>query len=159
MTVTIETKTLKLSAIKLNPDNPRIISDRDMDRLVKSLTDFPDMMRLREIVVDDDGVVLGGNMRVLAMRKIGAKDCTAKIVKGLTPEQKREFIIRDNTTQGSWNYDDLANSWSDLPLAEWGIDLPESWLTDPGAGEPGTDQPNPKKPIICPECGAEFTPK
>lgn len=135
--VTVEIKILKLSAIKLNPDNPRLISDKDMDRLIKSLVDFPDMLKLREIVVDEDRKVLGGNMRVLALRKIGAKDCTAKIVKGLTPEQKREFVIKDNSAFGAWDFDALANAWSDLPLIEWGLNLPEDWLQ--GEPEPPKD--------------------
>ena len=84
----VEVKTLKLSKVKLNPDNPRRISERDMDRLVKSLREFPDMMKLREIVVDETMTVIGGNMRVLALRKMGIQEATAKIVKGLTAAQK-----------------------------------------------------------------------
>lgn len=127
----VEVKTLKLSKVKLNPDNPRRISERDMDRLVKSLREFPDMMKLREIVVDETMTVIGGNMRVLALRKMGIQEATAKICKGLTPEQKREFVIKDNAAFGSWSMEDLANSWSDLPLADWGVNLPEDWLTPP----------------------------
>jgi len=98
--VKIEVRQVKLSDIKPNTDNPRTITGKDMDRLVKSLQDFPEMMELREIVVDETMTVLGGNMRLLALRKIGAKDATAKIVKGLTPEQKREFVIKDNSNFG-----------------------------------------------------------
>jgi hypothetical protein len=125
----IEIKKVKLSEIKLNPDNPRTISKCDMDLLVKSLTDFPEMMQMREIVVDETMTVPGGNMRTLALRKAKAKECTAKIVKGLTLEQKREFIIKDNGSMGEWNMDILANAWSDLPLADWGVKLPEDWLS------------------------------
>ena len=124
----VEIKTVKLSKIKLNPDNPRTITDVDMARLVKSLTDFPEMMQLREIVVDETMTVLGGNMRTLALRKAGVDECVAKVVKGLTPEQKREFVIKDNAGFGEWSMDDLANGWSDLPLVEWGVKLPEDWL-------------------------------
>ncbi len=138
--IEIEIKTVKLSEIKLNPDNPRRISNKDMDRLVKSLTEFPDMMQIREIVVDDTLTVLGGNMRLLALRKIGAKDCTAKIVSGLTPEQKREFVIKDNGFYGTWDMDALANSWGDLPLADWGVPLSEDWLTTP-TGDPADAEP------------------
>jgi len=150
----IETKTVKLSAIKLNPQNPRTISNQDMDRLVKSLQEFPEMMQMREIVVDDDFMCLGGNMRTLALRKIGAKECVAKIVSGLTPEQKREFTIKDNGFFGSWS-DDLANLWSDLPLVEWGVDIPKAWTTPP----PEAPAADPEKPstIICPKCGHEFS--
>lgn len=126
--VEIERKTVKLSSIRLNPDNPRRISDKDMARLVKSLQDFPEMLNLREIVVDESMTVLGGNMRLLALKKIGAKEVTAKIVKGLTPAQKREFVVKDNASFGQWDFDVLANEWGDLPLVDWGIDLPEGWL-------------------------------
>ena len=126
----VETQTVKLSAIRPNPDNPRTITGKDMDRLVKSLQDFPEMMELREIVVDETMTILGGNMRYQALKKSGAKEATAKIVKGLTPEQKREFVIKDNSNFGEWNMEALANEWADLPLAEWGLDLP-SHLFDP----------------------------
>lgn len=135
----IEIKKVKLSEIKLNPDNPRTISKKDMDLLVKSLQEFPDMLSIREIVVDETMTVLGGNMRTLALRKIGAKEATAKIVKGLTPEQKREFIIKDNAAFGEWDMD-LLSAWDDLPLIDWGVKIPELWsggtldLT-PGDGE------------------------
>lgn len=124
----IEIKKVKLSDIRMNPDNPRTISEKAMERLVKSLKEFPDMLNLREIVVDETMTVLGGNMRLLALQKIGAQDCTAKIVTGLTDDQKREFIIKDNSAFGEWDMDALANAWSDLPLADWGIDLPDEWL-------------------------------
>jgi len=127
--VEISIKTVKLSAIKLNPDNPRRIGNMEMDRLVKSLQDFPEMMKLREIVVDESMTVLGGNMRLLALRKIGAKETTAKIVKGLTPEQKREFMIKDNGSWGSWNMDELS-AW-DVPLIDWGVKIPEAWGNQP----------------------------
>lgn len=133
--VEIELKTTKLSQIRLNPDNPRRISDKDMARLVKSLQDFPDMLKLREIVVDETMTVLGGNMRLLALRKIGAKECTAKIVTGLTPEQKREFIVKDNSNFGDWDMDALS-AWDDLPLVEWGVDIPEDWGSGGGPEQP-----------------------
>jgi hypothetical protein len=124
----VEIRKVKLTEIKLNPDNPRRIGNVEMERLVKSLQEFPDMLSIREIVVDETMTILGGNMRYLALKKAGAKECTAKIVSGLTPGQKREFVIKDNAAFGAWNFDDLANSWSDLPLADWGVDLPEDWL-------------------------------
>ncbi|MDP2644120.1 MAG: DNA modification methylase [Candidatus Doudnabacteria bacterium] len=139
----VSIKTVKLSAIKLNPDNPRRISTQDMERLVKSLQDFPDMMQIREVVVDENNVVLGGNMRLLALRKIGAKECTAKIVKGLTEAQKREFVIKDNSNFGAYDWDILKNDWDDLPLDDWGVELPDDWLNEPDApkdAEPQIDK-------------------
>ena len=123
-----EIKTAKISEIKLNPDNPRTISNKDMELLIKSLKEFPEMLNLREIVVDENMVVLGGNMRLLALQKMGASDCQIRMVSGLTPEQKREFVIKDNSNFGRYDFDSLANEWSDLPLADWGIDLPDDWI-------------------------------
>ena len=129
----VEVKKVNLSVIKLNPGNPRRINNKQMERLVKSLQEFPDMMNIREIVVDEDMVVLGGNMRLLALKKIVAEECIAKVVTGLTPEQKREFIVKDNGSWGEWDFDALANEWDDLPLVDWGVSLPEDWLkTNPG---------------------------
>ena len=133
--VKTEVKTVNLNDIKINPDNPRRISEKDMARLVKSLHDFPDMMDIREIVVDDTLTVLGGNMRLRALEQAGAKQCLAKIVTGLTDAQKREFTIKDNGAFGDWDFDALANAWDDLPLADWGVNLPVEWGADPGGGE------------------------
>jgi hypothetical protein len=127
--VKVERKKLKLLEIKLNPENPRTIAGKEMDRLVKSLKEFPEMMELREIVVDENIMILGGNMRFLALKKADESECIAKIVTGLTDEQKREFIIKDNAQFGEWDMDALANSWDDLPLIEWGLDLPKEWVS------------------------------
>ena len=155
--ITTEIKTVKLSAIKINPDNPRTISEKDMAYLVKSLQEFPDMMKLREIIVDEKMKILGGNMRWLGLQKIGAKTCIAKIVKGLTVEQKREFIVKDNTQYGIFDYDILSSEWDSLPLTEWGLDIPKAWTTPPE--DENQDKPEPEKPqiIICPKCSHEFS--
>ena len=140
----ITTKKLKLSQIKPNPTNPRKIGKVEMERLVKSLQDFPEMLELREIIIDENNIILGGNMRYRALKQIGEKECVAKIVTGLTPEQKREFIIKDNSAFGEWDMDLLSSSWSDLPLVDWGVDLPEDWLveekTEPADAEPQIDR-------------------
>jgi len=153
----IEIKTVKLNAIKLNPDNPRRISTVDMDRLVKSLTEFPDMMSIREIVVDETMTVLGGNMRTLALRKIGAKEVTAKIVKGLTEAQKREFVIKDNSQFGTWDMD-LLSGWDEAPLlADWGVPLPEDWLKPiPEENKPIDEAGMANTENECPKCGFKW---
>lgn len=157
----VSIKTIKVSSIKLNPDNPRKITGTNMDRLVQSLIDFPEMMELREIVVDEDTMALGGNMRTLALRKAGIKLAVVKVVTGLSDEQKREFVIKDNASFGEYDWDLLANAWDDLPLADWGVDLPVDWSVNPNDFEPGTEdeqgQLDKKKPVKCPECGHEFT--
>ena len=152
----IITKKLKLSQIKPNPQNPRRIGKTEMERLVKSLQDFPEMLELREIIVDENNIILGGNMRYRALKQIGEKECVAKIVTGLTFDQKREFIIKDNSNFGSYDMDALANLWSDLPLVEWGVDLPEDWQNEPNFA-PGTEADqgrlDEKAPTVCPKCG------
>lgn len=156
----IITKKLKLSQIKLNPDNPRSIGKVEMERLVKSLQDFPEMLELREIIIDENNIILGGNMRYRALKQIGEKECVAKIVTGLTLDQKREFIIKDNSSFGQYDMDALANLWSDLPLAKWGVDLPEDWTKDPEEPTGTTEkEEQPEKPQIieCPKCGHEFS--
>ena len=158
--IEISIKTVKLSQIKLNPDNPRRIGNVEMDRLVKSLQEFPDMMKLREIVVDETMTILGGNMRFLALKKIGAKECTAKIVTGLTKEQKREFVIKDNGSWGNWDFDLLANNWADLPLSDWGIDLPDDWLKDseiiPSENKAIDEEAMADTKNECPKCGFKW---
>ena len=118
---------MKLSAIKSNPRNPRTIRDEKFDRLKKSLESFPQMMELRPIVVDENGVILGGNMRYQALKALGKSEIPDEWVKRadeLTEEQKREFIIKDNVGFGAWDWDLIANEWDDLPLADWGLDVP-----------------------------------
>jgi hypothetical protein len=149
----VEIKKVKLSEIKLNPDNPRRIGNVDMDRLVKSLTDFPEMLQVREMVCDENMTVLGGNMRLLALRKIGGKEATAKIVKGLTEAQKREFVIKDNSSFGEWDMD-LLSAWDDSPLVEWGVNIPKSWVQIEAV--PEETQKTNKNVKTCPSCGYEL---
>lgn len=118
---------VKLSDIKLNEDNPRTIKDRQMKRLVKSIQDFPEMTQLRPIVVDENNVILGGNMRYRAMQQLGYTETEVVKVSGLTDEQKREFIIKDNVPFGDWDWDELANSWDSKELSDWGL-APEEWV-------------------------------
>lgn len=127
----IKSKIVKLSEIKPNPDNPRKITGLAIDRLVKSLREFPEMMSIREIVVDEDMMVLGGNMRLAALIKSKEVACAVKIVSGLTPEQKREFVVKDNGQWGDWDFGALAIDWVNLPLEDWGVDLPDDWATGP----------------------------
>lgn len=127
----VEIKTVKLKEIKPNQDNPRVIKDDDFKALVKSLQDIPEMAEAREIVVNKDMVILGGNMRFRAMQHAGWTECVVKIVDW--PEEKqREFIIKDNVSRGEWDYDLLANGWDADELEQWGLDTPEAWQDDTG---------------------------
>jgi len=120
-----ETIQLNLNDIKLNEKNPRTINKRQLDKLVKSVQEFPEMTELRPIVVDENNTILGGNMRYRAMQKLGYKQAEVVKVSGLTDEQKREFIIKDNVAFGDWDWDALANEWDTEQLSEWGLDIPE----------------------------------
>jgi hypothetical protein len=117
-------ETVKISAVKSNPNNPRIIKDEKFKKLVTSIKEFPQMLDIRPIVVNDEMIVLGGNMRLKACIEAGLKEVSIIKASELTPEQQNEFIIKDNVGFGEWNWDDLANSWDTVQLTEWGIDLP-----------------------------------
>jgi len=115
---------VKISEVKTNPKNPRLIKDDKFRKLVKSIQDFPEMLELRPIVVDENNIVLGGNMRLKALKEAGFKEVTIVRAKGLTEQQKDEFIVKDNVGFGEWDWDMLANEWEVEKLEEWGLDLP-----------------------------------
>lgn len=119
------TKRVKIGEIKPNPNNPRLIKDEKFKSLVKSIQDFPEMLDLRPIVVNADMIILGGNMRFKACKEAGLKEVPVAIAKGLTPEQEREFTIRDNVSGGDWDWEMLAQEWNADELEEWGLDLPK----------------------------------
>ena len=114
---------VKISQVKGNPNNPRIIKNDKFKKLVKSIQEFPEMLKLRPIVVDEDMIVLGGNMRLKASKDAGLKEVWVEIAEGLTDEQKKEFIVKDNVGFGEWEWDMLANEWDSVQLAEWGLDV------------------------------------
>ena len=121
---------MQIADIKVNPKNPRIIKDARFQKLVKSIEEFPEMMRLRPIVVDNGGMILGGNMRYKAIQHLGYKDIPDEWVKRadeLTDEQKKRFIIADNAPYGDWDWDLLANEWDLQKIEEWGIEPPEDF--------------------------------
>ena len=117
---------VKISKVKGNPSNPRIIKNDKFKKLVKSIKEFPEMLKLRPIVVDEDFMVLGGNMRLKASKEAGLKEVWIDIAEGLTEEQKKEFIVKDNVGFGEWEWDILANEWDSVQLAEWGLDVWEN---------------------------------
>jgi hypothetical protein len=119
-------KKFKISEIKLNPNNPRLIKDDKFEKLVKSIKEFPEMLDIRPIVVNSDMVILGGNMRFKACKEAGLKEIPVIVADNLTEEQQREFLIKDNVSGGEWDWDLLANEWDSEQLTEWGIDL---WQT------------------------------
>ena len=118
-------KKVKIAEVKPNPNNPRLIKDDKFRKLVKSIQEFPDMLSVRPIVVNKDMVVLGGNMRLKAIKEAGYKDIAVEIV-DWTEDQQKEFIVKDNASFGEWNWDDLANNWDEEQLVEWGVD---TWVS------------------------------
>jgi hypothetical protein len=114
---------VKLSEVKSNPNNPRLIKDEKFSKLVKSIKEFPKMLEIRPIVVNDEMVVLGGNMRLKACKEAGLKEIPIIKASDLTEEQQREFIIKDNVGFGEWDWDILANEWDSEHLEEWGLDV------------------------------------
>jgi hypothetical protein len=115
---------VKISEVKGNPKNPRLIKDDKFKKLVKSIQEFPQMLELRPIVVDENNIVLGGNMRLKACKEAGLKEVYIVKAEGLTELQKDEFIVKDNVGFGEWDWDMLANEWDTEKLDEWGLDLP-----------------------------------
>ena len=116
-------KRVKISEVKLNPNNPRLIKDEKFLKLVQSIKDFPEMLDIRPIVVNQDMIILGGNMRYKACKEAGLKEIPI-IVTDLTEEQQREFLIKDNTSGGEWDFEMLANEWDVEQLEDWGLDMP-----------------------------------
>jgi len=120
---------MKLSELKKNPNNPRLIKDEKFKKLVQSLQDFPQMMELRPIIINGDNMVLGGNMRLAALKELNYKDIPDNWVmkaSDLTPDQQREFIIKDNVSFGAHDWDILANEWDTEKLKEWGLEVWEA---------------------------------
>ena len=117
---------MKLSEIKPNPNNPRIIKDEKFDKLVKSIKDFPKMMELRPMVINADNIVLGGNMRLKALKELGYKEVPDEWVKraeDLTEDEQRQFIIKDNVGFGEHDWEMLSTEWDADELSDWGLDV------------------------------------
>ena len=119
----MKTEKININKIKLNPNNPRLIKDDKFAKLVQSIKDFPEMLEIRPIVVNDDMIILGGNMRFKACKEAGLKEVSIIKASGLSAEKQREFLIKDNVSGGEWDFE-LLKEWDALELEEWGIDLP-----------------------------------
>lgn len=127
---------LPVTNIKKNPNNPRLIKGNQFKSLCKSLEETPELFDARPILVAPENghfTILGGNMRFEAAKKLKMASVPVIVMNGLTDEQKRAIAIKDNGAWGEWDFSILASEWSDLPLGDWGIDLPKDWLA--GSGE------------------------
>ena len=123
----MQIKKVKLSEVKTNPNNPRIIKDDKFSKLVKSIQEFPKMLEIRPIVVNADMIVLGGNMRLKACKEAGLKEVPIIFADDLTEDEQRQFIIKDNVGFGEWDWDMLANEWDTQELNDWGLVV---WSSD-----------------------------
>jgi DNA modification methylase len=132
--------TTPINKIKSNPNNPRVIKDEKFKKLVQSLKDLPEMAQVRPIVVNQDMIVLGGNMRLKAMKEAGWKEAPVAIV-DWDEDKQRQFIIKDNVGFGEWDWDMLANEWDAESLGEWGLDVPQMNETEIEAEEDDFDVP------------------
>jgi ParB-like chromosome segregation protein Spo0J len=119
----MKTQTVPINEVKSNPNNPRIIKDDKFKKLVSSIKELPQMLQLRPIVVNEDMIVLGGNMRLKACKEAGLKEIPIIKASELNEEQQRAFIIKDNVGFGEWDWDALANEWDAEQLDEWGLDV------------------------------------
>jgi hypothetical protein len=120
----MKTKIVKISEIKTNPNNPRIIKDDKFGKLVRSIKEFPKMLEIRPIVVNSDMIVLGGNMRLKACKEAGLKEIPIVLADDLTEDEQKQFIIKDNVGFGEWDWEMIANEWEADLLEDWGLDLP-----------------------------------
>jgi len=151
----------KLSDLKKLEGNPRIIRDKQFKTLCDSIRDNPKYFEARPIILSNrtgDLVIIAGNQRYEAAKAVKLKEVPTFLIEGLTEAKEKEIIIRDNISNGEFDFDLLANSWDDLPLSDWGVDLPEDWLgpldegglPEPGSGEEKEDM------TTCPKCGFEY---
>ena len=130
---------IDISKVKLNENNPRLIKDDKFKKLVTSIKEFPEMLKIRPIVVDENLVALGGNQRLMACKEIGLKEVPIIRANELSEEQKLEFIIKDNVGYGQWDYDKLANEWDEQLLLHWGMDVWQTEIDEPEWSEEKQD--------------------
>jgi len=149
----------KLTELKKLTNNPRIIRDKEFKNLCRSIKDNPKFFEARPLILSNrtgELIIIAGNQRYEAAKALKMKEAPTYLMEGLTEEKEKEITIRDNTNQGEWDMDSLANAWGDLPLADWGVDVPEDWLEEPDF-QPGTEDEqgrlDKKAPTICPKCG------
>jgi hypothetical protein len=119
----MKTEKVKISEVKMNPNNPRVIKDDKFSKLVRSIQEFPKMLEIRPIVVNSDMIVLGGNMRLKACKEAGLKEVPIILADNLTEDEQKQFIIKDNVGFGEWDWDMLANEWEPELLEDWGLNV------------------------------------
>lgn len=148
-------KTVKISEPKPNEQNPRYINKANFKKLVNSLKEFPKMLEVRPLVVDENMIVLGGNMRLKALTEAGFKEVIVHQILDWSEDEKNQFIIKDNSSFGSWDWEILANEWNMQKIVDWGVDLPkEMFAEDDDPIQQNAQDEIPKE--ICPTCGSKM---
>ena len=146
----METRRIKLTDLVLNegqiaglPTNPRQWTKTELNKLKKSLQETPELLEARGILVypwEGKYLVLGGNMRLSALKSLKAKDVPCIVFPEDTPIDKlKEVVIKDNGSFGAWDFDQLANEWGDLPLVDWGVPAWETERADAPLSEDAVD--------------------
>lgn len=144
----------KLDKLVHNEENPRLIKSKQHRELIESLKTFPEMKLLREIIIDENHLILAGDKRTYALEELGYTDVTVKQVFGLTPAQKREFIIKDNNHSGEWDTDIIANNWDIAELEKWGV--PNFNFGDINEPKEPASKDNQPREVECPNCAFTF---
>jgi hypothetical protein len=121
---------INIKQIKPNSGNPRVIKDYKFKKLVRSIQNFPEMLDLRPIVVNEDKVVLGGNMRLRACQEAGLEEVPIIVAKDLNEAKQKEFVVKDNLNYGEWDWDMLANEFDLMELDTYGLDLNPTLFND-----------------------------
>lgn len=152
---------IKLSSLKEHPDNPRILDKEGLHHLKGSIEEFTKMLSIRPIIIDEDRVILGGNMKKKALKALGYKEIPSDWVKqvfDLTEDEKREFIIKDNTHYGAWDWEELGNNWDGDELKVWGLDTPDfgDGLEEEDEEDQAQKDNTKNTPNVCPECGQKL---
>jgi hypothetical protein len=125
----IESGVMMVKDILPNPSNPRVIKKEQLNKLKKSITDFPDMLSLRPLVIDENNIVVGGNMRLRALTELKILEAPYIKVFDLDDEKRKEFLIKDNLSYGDWDWDSIQEDWNITDIQDWGLEIP-SWVND-----------------------------
>tara|TARA_R110000751_G_scaffold32542_1_gene81726 strand:+ start:355 stop:804 length:450 start_codon:yes stop_codon:yes gene_type:complete len=148
----VVTELVRINKIKPNASNPRVIKTLKFKKLVKSIKELPSMLKLRPIVVDENYIILGGNMRYKACIEAGLKEIPIIVANELTEDEKQAFVIKDNLSFGEWDYDLLSNEWDSVELDDWGLDV---WQNEDDINNAiETEEPKPNSDrVVCALCG------
>mgnify|MGYP003140446769 CR=1 FL=1 len=141
----MQIQTLQISNIKLNSNNPRIVNKAKFEKLKQSIKELTEMLQLRPLILNEDNVILGGNMRYKALVELGYTEVPVIRAESLTERQAQEFLIKDNLSYGDWDFDILANEWDSVDLEEWGLDV---WQNE---DDKIANEKEPKE--VCEYCG------